>query len=200
MPATQFEIRPLAGMSAAACGQAVALYWQAFGSKLGRLLGPERQAMALLANVVQPDHALVAIESGLGAVVAVAGFRSPRGSFVPLTGAPLRAVYGNFGGWARQGAIALLSREVDNTRFLVDGIAVSEAWRSKGIGAALVAALTDEARCRGYDLLRLDVSDQNPRARSFYERLGFVPAGHRRAGIMAPVLGITGSTTMVRPI
>lgn len=49
---------------------------------------------------------------------------------------------------------------------------VRAAWRGKGIGAALVTALTDEAR-KNFACVRLRA--ENPDAARLYERLGFVP-------------------------
>ena len=45
--------------------------------------------------------------------------------------------------------------------------------RGEGLGTALVEAALDVARERGCKRVELDVSDDNPRARALYERLGF---------------------------
>ena len=50
-----------------------------------------------------------------------------------------------------------LGREVDNDRFLIDGICVLKAQRGKGVGSQLLAALYQEAAERGYGAVRLDV-------------------------------------------
>ncbi len=57
-------------------------------------------------------------------------------------------------------------------------IMVDPAWRSQGIGAALIAALLDA--CRTREIVRLDVTVDaaNLSAQRFYERHGFLP--HRR--------------------
>ena len=44
---------------------AAQLYWHAFGPKLGRVLGPERHALAFLENVIRADHVLIGREAGL---------------------------------------------------------------------------------------------------------------------------------------
>jgi ribosomal protein S18 acetylase RimI-like enzyme len=194
-----WDIRLLEGLPRAALAQAAQLYWAAFEGKLGRLLGPEDRALALLDRAMRADHALVAVTAG-GRVVAVAGFRSPRGSFLALTGPQLAAVYGGLGGLWRNAALGWLGREVDNARFLVDGLAVAEDWRGRGLGSALIEALAAEARARGYGSMRLDVADHNDRARALYERLGFDPAGHHRLWVMARLFGMTGATVMERRV
>jgi ribosomal protein S18 acetylase RimI-like enzyme len=55
-------------------------------------------------------------------------------------------------------------------------IAVDPAARSRGVGAALLAA--GEARFAGERWMFLCVSDFNPRARALYERHGYRPVGN----------------------
>lgn len=193
------EIRRLSELPVAVRRVAAGLYWLAFRDKLGRLLGPDARALALLARVLRADHALVALAPD-GRVIGVGGFRSPQGGFVVLDADSLAGVYGDFGGWWRGALIGRLSREVDNTRFLIDGLAVAPDWRGRGIGAALLAALEAEAWRRGYRMMRLDVADANVRARALYLRLGFDPMRHDRLLLLAPVFGMRGSTMMVKPV
>ncbi|MFC7625712.1 GNAT family N-acetyltransferase [Microlunatus sp. GCM10028923] len=47
--------------------------------------------------------------------------------------------------------------------------------RGQGIGTALITAAEDLARSRGYAVIGLGVGDDNPRAWSLYERLGYQP-------------------------
>ena len=52
-------------------------------------------------------------------------------------------------------------------------IAVEPRYRERGIGAELLAALTQRARDGGYARLLLSVDPANDRARRLYERSGF---------------------------
>lgn len=176
-----------------------ALYWQAFGGKLGRLLGPGARAETYLVRALRPDHALVA-RDGAGRVLGVAGFRTRRGTFLPVDRAALAAVYGLPGGAMRAGALALLAADSDGARFLVDGIAVAEPARGQGVGSALLAALLAEARQRGHAAIRLDVVAENPRARALYERMGFTEAGGGQSRVAALLFGHRRWTTMERPV
>lgn len=62
----------------------------------------------------------------------------------------------------------------------VQTIAVEEAWWGRGIGAALLAELLEQARVRGVTDVFLEVRSDNPRARELYRRFGFAEIGMRR--------------------
>jgi [ribosomal protein S18]-alanine N-acetyltransferase len=59
-------------------------------------------------------------------------------------------------------------------------IGVRPAMQGRGIGARLLTALLEEAVARGCAEIFLDVRADNDRARSLYERFGFVPVGVRK--------------------
>jgi ribosomal-protein-alanine N-acetyltransferase len=59
-------------------------------------------------------------------------------------------------------------------------IAVAEDCWGRGIGSALLDALTGEARRRRCAEVFLEVRKDNPRARGLYLRRGFVEIGVRR--------------------
>jgi ribosomal protein S18 acetylase RimI-like enzyme len=178
---------------------AAELYWQAFGGKLGRVLGPAPRALSFLDRVIRADHAIVALDSE-GRLVGLAGFKTPQGAFAGGGFADLRAIYGLPGAVWRGFLLRFLGREIDNSRFLMDGICVRREARGLGVGSRLVEAICDEARARGYAEVRLDVIDTNWRARALYERLGFSVASSEKMGPLRHVFGFTSATTMVRQL
>ena len=178
---------------------AARLYWEAFGGKLGRVLGPDAQAMAFFERVIRTEHCLAALDE-TGVLIGLAGFKTTSGSFAGGSWDDLIAVYGPFGGRWRGCILWALNREVDNDRFLVDGICVARGQRGKGVGSLLLAGLYDEAARRGYRSIRLDVVDENWRARTLYEREGFMATRTENLGPLRHVLGFAASTTMVRPL
>jgi ribosomal protein S18 acetylase RimI-like enzyme len=179
--------------------QAARLYWEAFGGKLGRVLGPDDRAIAFFERVIRTDHCLAALDE-TGALVGLAGFKTPSGSFAGGGWSDLTAIYGPFGGRWRGCLLWCLNREVDNDRFLVDGICVVRSQRGRGVGTLLLAALYDEAARRGYRSIRLDVIEGNWRARALYERQGFLATRTERMGLLRHLFGFAASTTMVRPL
>lgn len=51
------------------------------------------------------------------------------------------------------------------------------AWRSRGVGTALLRACEEAARARGATRIGLGVATTNHRARALYERLGYSDSG-----------------------
>jgi ribosomal protein S18 acetylase RimI-like enzyme len=178
---------------------AARLYWEAFGGKLGTVMGPEPRALRFVALAMQPDHCFSATGPD-GRLLGIAGFKSPFGAFVGGHSRDLRAAYGVLGAVWRSAALWTLSHQVDNHRFLIDGISVTREARGQGIGSALLQALYREGRERGYPSIRLEVVDTNWRARALYERQGFVPVQTERMGPLWLLFGFSAATTMVRPL
>lgn len=180
--------------------QAALLYWQAFGGKLGRVLGPKSRALLYLERVIRSDLCYSAVTSR-GELIGIAGYRLAFGSFAGGTWSDLTAVYGPLGGQIRGRLLRLLVRdENEDEGFLIEGICVAERHRSRGIGSMLLAALYREAAERGYRAIRLDVVESNHRAIALYQRQGFQPLRTDRMGLLRLVFGFAASTAMIRPL
>lgn len=175
--------------------QIAALYWQAFGAKLGRVMHPERKALRFVEAVLDPEHAICAHDHG-GALLGVAGFKTFEGALVGGTFRDLAIQYGWVGASWRAALLSLLERDTENQRFLMDGIFVDTTARGQGVGTALLKAIIAEGRRRGYAEVRLDVIDTNPRARALYERFGFEAQGTQRLGPLRHLFGFSAATTM----
>jgi GNAT superfamily N-acetyltransferase len=67
-------------------------------------------------------------------------------------------------GLARRGAL----------RAQLEAVRVADAWRSRGLGTAMMAWAIAEARRRGCALVQLTSDKSRTSAHRFYERLGFV--------------------------
>ncbi len=190
-----FSIRK--GLPARQQEPAARIFWEAFGGKLGTVLGPEAKALRFLTRVLRGDHCIAATDEA-GRLIGIAGFKTPMGSFAGGNMDEMRAAYGPVGARWRQFALWLLAQDVDNDRFLVDGVAVTRDARGQGIGRALLAALYDEGRARGYREIRLEVIDSNWRAKALYEREGFTALHTEKLGLLRHLFGFESATTMVR--
>lgn len=187
------------GLPPALRGKAAEIYWGAFGAKLGRVMGPEAKALRYLTRVIDATHVIAALDDQ-GALLGIAGFKTPHGAFADGSLRELRAVYGLAGAGWRTAVLRLLHNEVDNERFLIDGICVAAHARGQGIGTALIAALCDEGRARGYSAIRLDVIDTNLRAKALYHRLGFTVLHSETIGPLRHVFGFSAATAMAKPL
>ena len=76
------------------------------------------------------------------------------------------------------------------------GVYVSPLARGTGVADALLAGIEDWARTEG-DALTLHVNEENPRARAFYTRAGYVPTG---ASVVSELFPPTRELEMVRPV
>lgn len=187
------------GLAAAQRAPAARLYWQAFGGKLGRVMGPEPKALAFIERVIDPAHVIAATDAA-GRLLGVIGFRSRSGSFVGGTRADLVAVYGLFGALWRGLALAILAQDLGAEEICVDGLAVAEPHRGLGLGGALIEALAREAQARGCACLRLEVVGENLRARALYDRLGFAVTGRADRWLTAALYGYRSSLAMRRKL
>ena len=82
----------------------------------------------------------------------------------------------------------------------MDGIAVDQDYRGRGIGSQLLRRIIDYARDNGFESVRLDVIDTNPGARRLYERVGFIAVREDKFPYLRWLLGFGGATTMQFPI
>jgi len=178
---------------------AAALYLDAFGAKLGPLLGRDDRALRFLVAVMRPDLCIAAID-GDGGLLGVAGFHLDGASFIGGDVSDLRRAYGALGALWRAPLLALFERAPAPEEMLMDGVVVAPAARGRGIGGALIEELAMVARDKGFTRMRLEVVDANPRARALYLRRGFVTQSVRRAPYLRPLFGFGASETIVRPL
>ena len=178
---------------------AARLYWQAFGGKLGLVMGPEPSALRFLIRVIRAAQVVAAIGSG-GELLGIAGFKTPNGSFASGKPADLSAIYGAFGAAWRGWLLGMLSDGVDNERFLLDGLCVDASVRGQGLGSELLAAICTEAQDRGYTAVRLEVIDSNWRAIALYKRLGFAVTKRTSIGPLRLIFGFSAALTMTKTL
>jgi ribosomal protein S18 acetylase RimI-like enzyme len=175
------------------------LYWQAFGAKLGKVMGPKDRALPFFERVFNPGFALAARDQS-GNLLGVAGFKTAEGGLVEGGWREIAQVYGWFGAAWRTMLLSVLERDLQPGVFQMDGIFVDETARGMGVGTALLNAIMDEARKRNCREVQLDVIDTNPRARALYERVGFTPVLTEGTGPFRYLFGFKSATRMSRPV
>lgn len=190
---------PIKGFSEDQRADAAVLFWQAFGGKLSKLLGPEARALAFLGPVLDPSHCLTVSDPN-GQLLGIAGIKTTQGALVGGSGADLARVYGTLGTLWRGPLLSMLERAVEPDLLLMDGIAVSPDARGLGIGTQLLDAVVEEAARQGKHAVRLDVINTNPRAKALHERRGFVAKGKERTFPFGWLFGFSSATRMERAV
>jgi len=190
MAMNNFAIRP--GFEEYQRADAARLYMEAFGAKVGGVLGP--RGAEFIAAMLQADHAISAVSDGR--LVGITGFKTEAGTFVGGQFSDLTDFYGWIGGAWRGFLLSFLERQIEPGCLLMDGICVAPNARGQGVGTALLDGVADEAKRRGLGEVRLDVIDSNPRARALYLRKGFVEGETSQLGLLRHVFGFRSATTM----
>ncbi|WP_106746327.1 GNAT family N-acetyltransferase [Yoonia maritima] len=187
------------GIPDASREEAAALYWDAFGKKLGFTMGPKYRALIYINRVMRSDHGICAHDDH-GRLIGVAGFKTSNGALVGGTFTDIRKVYGWIGAVIRVWLMGTLENDIENERFLMDGLFVAHEARGKGVGTALLDEVSAEAKRRGYRQVRLDVVDTNPRARALYLHEGFREVETHKLGLLRYIFGFNAATVMVRDV
>ncbi|MGV9943489.1 GNAT family N-acetyltransferase [Streptomyces sp. NPDC003401] len=188
----------LRGVPEGAERQVAALYWEAFGRKLGPALGPPDTGRAFIARHLHHDRCVAAVVGG--EVVGAAGYQLGGRALTGGTAADVLSAYGLLRGLPRLAVLALFERGPAEGELVMDGIAVDARHRGGGIGGLLLGEIAAVAAENGCRRVRLDVVDTNPRARALYERHGFVARRTERTPWLRRLMGFGAVTTMHRPV
>lgn len=178
-------------------GLVAELYWQAFGPKLGKVMGPAPKALGFLSDVLNPAFAL-SCRDGQGRLLGVAGFKTAKGALIGGEISDLARHYGWWGALWRALFLMTLERPLKEGVLQMDGIFVHPQARGQGAGTALLEGIADLARAQGLSEVHLDVIDTNPRAQALYERQGFTAVSTEKTGPLKHVFGFSHATRMVR--
>lgn len=187
------ELQILLGVPPSQRRAAAEIYWLAFQRKLTPILGSAQQAVNLLHDALNLGQAFVATDRGR--LLGLIGFHHDGKALVDVQFGMLVRTFGILQASWRAALGLLLAREPQTGELLLDGIAVHADARGRGVGTRLFESIFTFATEHGYDTIRLDVVNSNPRARQLYERLGFVPTSTHAVPLMRP-FGFTAVTQM----
>lgn len=172
------------------------LYDEAFGPKFARAIPDKAKRIQLLSQCFVPEFSFTAIFED--EVIGLAGFQKRDGSLTGGIG--MNQLIGELGAlkglWACM-VFSLFERKPRPRELVMDGIAVDSRFRGQGIGSRLLDHIISYAANNGFEMVRLDVIDSNPRARKLYESKGFVAVKEEHFPYLRWLIGFSGSTTMV---
>ncbi len=181
---------------------AARLYSIAFENKFVNIIGNYEEMTQLLKTSVNISRGISAISND-NELLGMAGFRLDNTPLINMRFKDFRKQYGLIKGIIKYLTVAILfSRNPDDkNQLLMDGIVVKEGNRGKGIGKKLFQELEQFAINNQLDSLKLDVIDENPKAKKLYEKIGFVPTKHQKVpNFIAKLINVSGVTTMVKKL
>ncbi|WP_070964109.1 GNAT family N-acetyltransferase [Vibrio sonorensis] len=91
----------------------------------------------------------------------------------------------------------VLDRPIKNDELVLDGIAVSAAQRSRGLGSQLLNHVKEFVIENRYQSVRLDVVNTNPKAKALYLRHGFKVTSEDHWPSIYRSFGFSSVATMV---
>ena len=192
---TEAAVKVSLGFASHQRRKAAELFEEAFGGKFGVAIPGKELRLNLFEKLLNGEFALCAkVDDEL---VGLVGFQTKKGSLTD--GFTLFSIVKSLGFWRGLWAAAVLSiyeRTPARGQFILDGIAVSTSTRGRGIGTRLLEEVLKFAKEQGYETVRLDVVDTNPRAKSLYERCGFKAVRNEHFEYLRWCIGFGASTTM----
>lgn len=177
---------------------AASLYAKAFQRKAVVIIGSSEDLQEILEFGIDPTQSICVLDDE-EKLVGVAGHHLFHKSFLNFKLEKFQAKYGKIEGTFKFALVrTFFNRLLKKNQLLMDGIAVDESCRGKGVGTLLLNGIFEIARNNKMSSIRLDVIDENTRAKKLYTRLGFRPMRHLRTPFLKGLAGISGVTTMIK--
>ena len=176
--------------------EGAALYYTGLQAKLAPVFGPPETALGVIPQALHRSRCLTAFDGDR--LVGILGLHGAEGSFLEPDYRTMVRHYGVAMGMARLGLLMLLDHTLPPGDLYLDGIAVAEPHRGRGIGTALIAAFEERARDNGFQTVSLEVIAANPRARDLYERLGYREVAVHTMGPFSRLFGFRTTVRMAK--
>jgi ribosomal protein S18 acetylase RimI-like enzyme len=171
---------------------------EAFQRKLGGFLGDRPTARGLIRDSIDPALVLAARRDG--ELVGIACLKTRQAGFLTLELRRLMRRFGPLEGLLRYGFSRLTNLGPPAGILSLDALAVTAGARGLGIGGRLVGAVETFAREHDYRMVSLEVVDTNPRAHSYYQRLGFTVVKTVRVPFFRRLKGFSAFDILIKPV
>jgi ribosomal protein S18 acetylase RimI-like enzyme len=103
-------------------------------------------------------------------------------------------------GWKRFEPIRPCISDEAEGAWIIENVATLPEFRGRGIVDALLGAMLDEGRTRGYRLAQISILIGNTRAQRAYERAGFKVIDEKRHADFEAVVGAPGMRRLLRDL
>ena len=196
------EITVEFGLRAENTTDAAKLYSIAFERKFTKLIGDKEIMTMLLSNSINPNCAISAYNNK-GELLGLAGYRYKNQMMININKKSFYKIFGIIHGYIKYFITKLLyTRNADSSsQLLMDGIAVDENYRGNGVGKLLFLKLEEFAKMHNLTSIKLDVIDENPRAKKLYENIGFQKVKYKKMNsFIKNLICVSGVTTMIKEL
>jgi len=197
-PSFSPTIRLLDHLPSERVDDAAALYLAALADTLLPVYGVGSRALRALVCGFNRHMCITAVENDR--LVGILGIQTAAAGFMDVKVNTLRPFYGAFGSIWRMALLTLLHYSPMADEAYIDGVAVMPAYRGRGVGTRLIAALEVWATGQGMSIIRLEVVDANPRAEKLYRRIGFEAVREQTVWPVGTRFGLRSSTVMVKTL
>ena len=172
------------------------LYESAFGQKLRVAIPNADHRRQLFEQSFNSEFCLSAYRGE--DLLGIAGLQTPHGALASdINLSWIFKTLGIIRGLKALTILALFDRKPKLGQLVMDGIAVDASCRGQGIGTLLLKGVLQYGLENGYEQVRLDVIDTNPKAKKLYLRMGFKELGTYRSKFFEKLVGFSAATTMV---
>jgi ribosomal protein S18 acetylase RimI-like enzyme len=181
---------------------AARLYAIAFQTKFLKILGNPEEVTQLLKDGINLQRGISAISAN-NELLGISGFQLDNTSLTEIKFRTFFTKYGLINGAFKYIILMVLfHRKPDKkNQLLMDGIVVKEGERGRGIGKQLFIELEKFSKQSKITSIKLDVIDENPKAKKLYESIGFVPTKYSKTPkFIYKLIGVSGVTTMVKEL
>lgn len=192
------SIRLLDHLPASLADDAAELYLSALADKLTPVYGNGWRARKALADGFNRRMCITALDRER--LIGILGIQTDTAEFMNVTLGGLRQFYGTVGSLWRMALLSVLHHTPLTGEAYVDGVAVVQDYRGRGVGTRLIRALDAWATGQGLAMLSLEVVDANPRAEKLYRHLGFQAVREQTVWPFSTLLGFRSSTVMIKPL
>lgn len=159
------------GLPAELVGSASELFLSALSEKFVPIFGDDSKAIELVGSSIVVSSCFSALEDNK--LLGVLAVQTENRNFLNPSFKDLSTYYGFWGAVVKGVALNLLQHKPKSKELYIEGIAVVDFVRGKGVGTKLFEELMSFAQTQSFKKITLEVIDTNHRALQLYERLGF---------------------------
>ena len=176
-------------------GSASELFLSALSEKFVPILGDDEKATELVESSIIVSSCFSALEDSQ--LLGVLAIQTEDQNFIDPSFKDLRTHYGFWGAIVKGVALHLLQHKPKPKGLHVEGIAVVDFVRGKGVGTKLFEELMSFAETHNFEKITLEVVDTNHRALQLYERLGFTIQKRSKIWPVNKIIGWPFSETIL---